>query len=406
MKVKRKYFKTEYIIFQVIFISIYFKLIFSYLLVKPSYWIRYLPVNAEAYNFLNMPEDISTKIELVLVPILFFYNTYYFKLHKKFIYTYLICCGLLLLNCITSLLTNISIVNSITTTLKVISPILFFLTLMILNEKGGVNIKKTIKKTINFCVVLVITGIVFLEISMNRMVAQWPIYFSNIHTHTYILVCCFIFYSYLLYRKGYKVVLILFFSLSFLVLLIGYDVRTAILFYALYSSMILFLIHDFFKYLWIKAIVFLPLIFGIAIFFINADSADSISSGRLTMYAAKYELLKSYSFTELMFGRGYGSDLIRTEEWWYAEKNSHSDIITFVVENGFFYLMGFIVLIITLLGNLKNNNLIFLSLVLGYLVTSSISNGIAVRPLAAYIFFAVLFYIYNTDKDSSLKKTY
>ena len=91
---------------------------------------------------------------------------------------------------------------------------------------------------------------------------------------------------------------------------------------------------------------------------------------------------------------GAGSDFITTESWWYDDKGSHSDFLTFTVENGIPYLLLFIFLIVTIIPYYKKINLIYFSLLLGYFLSSLISNGIAVRPLAGYIYFIVLAYIY------------
>jgi hypothetical protein len=114
------------------------------------------------------------------------------------------------------------------------------------------------------------------------------------------------------------------------------------------------------------------------------------------MYQDKVEILSSYSFIELLFGRGYGSDLIRTDEWWWAEKGSHSDFITYAIENGILYVGAFVALISSLMPFSNKVNLIFFVLITGYFSTSLISNGVAVRPLAGYVFFFVLAYIYRS----------
>lgn len=146
--------------------------------------------------------------------------------------------------------------------------------------------------------------------------------------------------------------------------------------------------------------VFLPLITLLIVLILDLD-LDKISSGRLTMYGDKFELLGSYTFIEILFGRGFGSDLIVTEKWWWDEKGSHSDYITYVIENGIFYLLTFLVVILSLIRINRKTNLIIISLVFGYLLTSLISNGIAVRPLAGYVFFMGLAFIYMSIYESN-----
>mgnify|MGYP000182440940 FL=1 len=84
------------------------------------------------------------------------------------------------------------------------------------------------------------------------------------------------------------------------------------------------------------------------------------------MYRDKFEMLGDYSFFELLFGKGFGSDFVATERWWYDEKGSHSDYITYVVENGFIYLLMFLSLIISIIPIRKSLNLLFASLIIGY----------------------------------------
>lgn len=112
------------------------------------------------------------------------------------------------------------------------------------------------------------------------------------------------------------------------------------------------------------------------------------------MYGQKLEMLKSYNIVEYTLGKGAGSDFIRTESWWYAEKGSHSDFITYTIENGVLYTLCFSLLMFTIMPQFKKVNLLYLSLIIGYYVSSLISNGVAVRPLAGYVFFTVLAYIY------------
>ena len=119
------------------------------------------------------------------------------------------------------------------------------------------------------------------------------------------------------------------------------------------------------------------------------------------MYNEKINILKSYNITELLFGRGRGSDLVTTTEWWFEKKGSHNDYLTFTIENGIIYTIIFVLTIISLLF-IKNRISIFVvALILGYLTTSFLSNGFALRPLASYLFFlicAVILTNENTEK--------
>jgi hypothetical protein len=118
------------------------------------------------------------------------------------------------------------------------------------------------------------------------------------------------------------------------------------------------------------------------------------------MYVEKLNSLRSYSFIEWLFGKGYGSDLVSTEVWWWSKKGSHSDIITFIIENGLVYLSLFVLLFARLITLSRKLNLLFFAIIIGLLISSTISNGVIVRPTAGYVLFIVLAYIYvNTEKE-------
>ena len=201
-------------------------------------------------------------------------------------------------------------------------------------------------------------------------------------------------YTYLLYRKRKWKAILFFLIFSFLVLYIGYNVRTALLMYIVYIFMLLFLMHDFFKYLWLQIVVLIPVLLLMVLFTIQSIDINKLSSGRIEMYGDKFEILKEYNFLEFAFGKGAGSDFIKTESWWWEEMGSHSDFITYTVENGLIYLMAFITIIFSLLPYILKINLIFFTFILCYFISSIISNGIADRPLAGYVFFLGLATIY------------
>ena len=242
--------------------------------------------------------------------------------------------GLIFFNFLTAYLNNKSIFDSINLTLKLISPIYLFITLIVFSKKHHTNLKKTVFRIIKLCIILAVIALMFFDISMNRKVEQWPIYFANIHTHSYIMVCICIAYSYSIYTKGKKIKLILFFVLSFLLLYYGYNVRTTLLMYLLYMFIIMFLLSDILKYLWMQILVLLPFVALIVLFTIQSFDVNEYSSGRLDMYKEKLEILEEYSFSEYLFGRGFGSDFTKTETWWWEELGSHNDYITFLIENG------------------------------------------------------------------------
>ena len=194
--------------------------------------------------------------------------------------------------------------------------------------------------------------------------------------------------------------MVCFLILSILFLFFGYNVRTPLMMCLIYSITMIFLVSDIFKVMLLKILVIVPLI--ILLFFLLVD-LNELSSGRIDMYGEKIKQLGEYNIIEWIFGNGSGSDLIVTEIWWWEKKGAHSDVITFLIENGVIYLLLFFYMFLKLTIVSLKPNLIYVSILIGCLVTSIISNGIFSRPIAGYVMFMVLAFIY-TDIDNKIKK--
>lgn len=384
------------LIFKTIFFLIGLKLIFSYLLVEPSWWIRHLPTNYEKHNYLNLPQNFSGKLEYLLIPLFLLYIVRNFnKLNhlKNVIYISIV---LVFLNVLTSFRSGIGVIESINHSLKIIAPVYFFIILVVQSQTNNVDLNRIMMKIVKLCLFLSLMALALFEISMNRKEVQWPIYFANIHTHSYILSSVAIGISYLIYKKGKIFNLFVFFIISFLVLYYGYGVRTVLILYLIFIAGTMYALHDFFKFLWIKILVFIPIIFMLLILLVQQFNWNKFSSGRLDMYQEKIDLLKDYNLIDYSIGRGYGSDFVKTESWWWDEKGSHSDVLTYIIENGFIYLFFFLFLLMSLIPNYSKINILYFSLIFGYFISSLISNGIAERPLAGYIFFMALAVVYRS----------
>ena len=128
----------------------------------------------------------------------------------------------------------------------------------------------------------------------------------------------------------------------------------------------------------------------------DKGSVDDVSSGRISMYIAKYDQLMSNDFFQWFIGNGYLSDLILTDVWWWAPKGAHSDIITFLVEGGLIYLGGFIFVIVHFIRTQKN--LAEKLIVVAILSTSLFSNGVFARPIASYLL-SLVFVLYFANQQ-------
>lgn len=284
------------------------------------------------------------------------------------------------------------------THLKVYLPILVFTTLHSIAIKSPAYFMTWSRKIAIYITFLIVLGLIFLPASGNRGASWWPSYFGGLHTSAYVaLMIAFMVYglnrSEFLYAKASAV---WFISLAFIVYF-GWGVRTATL------ALLVFLLALFINRLQIGSrqiyLVLLPLsiaLIFIGYAFISTDLIDSFSSGRISMYKEKYDQLMRNDFLQWLIGNGKGSDLIETDIWWWAAKGAHSDLITFLVEGGIFYLGVFIAIIIKLIKQERNPEFSFI--LISAILTSTFSNGIFVRPAAAYLMAFALVTIIITAK--------
>lgn len=392
-------------LFNSIVIMVLLKLLSSYLTVKLHYFQRHLISNYDAFNFFYLPQDFSNKIEFVLLPLLIVFimrYSEYWRPSKYFIY---ISFCAYTLNIITSFINDVSLFESLILSFKIFTPLYFFCTLKIYSNITGDNLKRMFLKTSYFCLFLVLIATLFFNPSYNRLQNYLPIFFDSIHTHSYVLVSIFIGISYLIYRSRFNdYYLIAFLGLSFVFLLLGYNIRTALIMYLMYILVMLFLVSDLFKVLFLKILIFAPIIFILFLFIRLEVNWIELSSGRTAMYGEKINQLMGFNFFDWMFGQGAGSDLIKTKVWWWDKKGAHSDVITILVENGFLYFTLLLYTFYLLLRLTKKTNVIFLVILLAGLFTSLISNGIIFRPHAGYIFNLILAYIFVDIKKMNATK--
>ena len=384
--------------FNLIIALIWIKLLFSYLSVKLSYFQRHLTPNVEKFNPLGLPENFSKNIEFILLPVLLWSVIKHFKRFDKWMKEIIIISFIMFfLNIITGIINQKAIIESLNYTFKLFVPIYLFCFLIMYNKTTYFEIKKVVFRTIYLCVILTIIAIIFFNPSFNRLRNYLPIYFDGIHTHSYVLVSIFIGLSFKLYVLKKYYTMVIFFFLSILFMYFGYNVRTPLLMYLLYAITMVYLVPDIiFKALILRFLIFAPLIL---LFIILSLDLNELSSGRIDMYIEKANQLFEFGFIDWLFGKGAGSDLIASDVWWWEKKGAHSDLITYLVENGIVYLLFFALLFLRLTLIKKKANIIYMSILIGGLITSTISNGIFSRPIAAYLFFIVLAYIYIENKN-------
>lgn len=391
----------ESLVFYGILSLLVIKLLFSYLNEELAWWTRHFTPNHIKYNPLGMPVNTTEYVEYLLIPLMFIYLTVYFRKVGILLIPILITFILYMLNLFTAYYTSNALIDSLKYALKISTPIYFFCVLVVHTKLTGKSIKNELIAFVVICAFLSLVALLLFNPTFNRGSFRWPVYFSGLHTHNYVLAALFVGISYLLKNK--KWLMYSFMLASFLFLIVGYNVRTVIVFYFLFIVVMLYLTSGFFRYLYAKILLFIPFVLGVALIYLRDFDWNRFSSGRLTMYEEKLDIIEDYGFKDFLLGRGWGSDLIKTSEWWWEEKGSHNDFLTYIVENGIPFMIVFTFLLLTLLFLSKRFSLILATLVIGYLLTSLLSNGFAVRPQAAYLFFMVFAYIYTNNKGYLIK---
>jgi len=328
------------LIFYAILVLLIFKFTFSYLGVELRYWLRHLKPNSEKYNYFNLPPNISEYMEFAIIPLLVLYISLNISKIKGMIVPILLSGIMVLLNVFTSIYTNTPLIDSVNFTFKIIAPVFLFIAIVIFSKGNNYDIKNISKLFLFYIALLVIIALLFFDISHNRGSDRLPIFFTNIHTHCYVLVALFMGVAFLIKNNFW--LLLSFVFASFIFLVFGYNVRTAVIQYFIFIAVILYLKSDFFKYMYYRILIAIPFLFLLFISIFKNIDYDLLSSGRLSMYTQKFNVLKDYSLTDYIFGRGYGSDLMWTSTWWWDEKGSHNDYLTFIVENGVPYTIVFI----------------------------------------------------------------
>lgn len=366
------------------------KLIFSYLNVELGYWQSHLTPNVVKFNPLGLPKGFTRVMEYFMIPLLWLYMIKNLRYLGVLLIPVLITVGMLLMNVFTWLVNDVFFLQSFEYTLKLSAPIYFFICLVVHTRKHGFNLKKRTTQILWLCVGLTIVGILIFDPSYNHWRNWLPVYFAGMHTQTYLLAAVAMGFSFSMYINKKYIYMLIFLFLAFLFLYFGYQIRSSLVFFAVYLVTIVFVIHEIFQKVLFKVILLIPVLI-VAFFILNSNfDWNKFSSGRVTMYEEKYEMLQTYTVKDYAFGRGKGSDFIYTRDWWYARKNSHNDILTFLIENGLPYTLLFFALFFSLMFFTGKVRLIYLSILIGYLFTSLLSNGIALRPIAGYVVFLVL----------------
>jgi len=294
---------------------------------------------------------------------------------------------------LTELFTNKNLIDTIFNFLKVVTPYIAFMVFYkLLRENKPVFVRLTIFVVLG-CYLLTIVGFFALSNEMNRGVAYAPAFFGGLHTSSYVITLSGI-CAYILWKLNAISGRLAFICLlaSLILIVVAWNVRT---------SQMLFLI--FFAVQYWKSIrkFVIPLAFITLICLLTAllilmltngtqglsfNTITEFSSGRTTMWLYKLQLLSNRSLIEFIFGQGSGSDLVLSDVWWWAAKDSHNDFLHVTTELGVVGLVGLLSTLWIQRCTLSRNQLLATSLFSAYISASVLSNGLVYRPIPSFIF--------------------
>lgn len=337
---------------------------------------------------------------LLITAIVFTWKMFSFKKKMPSINLDFYRIGLLMIGlCIfTSQVNNKEIIVSISSLSRFIIPVFLF-TAIILYTPRKIYYREVSKIPI-VVVILSCFAFLFFEKSKNRDEFFWPVYFSGLHTQAYVVLTVFFLLCFRYWDRKRKTIIIILIICAIVSLGFGYNVRTSL------TSLIAFFLYYLAKKLYLNnltrhllVVVFIVIIFFSYVFFENYFSIkkyDFESSGRLSVYLERFNFISSRGFFENLFGTGAGSDLMLSDTWWWEEKGSHNDYLTIIIEQGFLFLLLFVLLFYKMFIFFKDHSFIQ-AMLFSYLVSSVLSNGFTFRPLPSYLFFVVVAYVYLVE---------
>jgi hypothetical protein len=290
----------------------------------------------------------------------------------------------------TEVLTGHNFTTAIFEYLKIVTPVLMSVVLMRLFEREPELVLRLLRATLGLVWVAVVGGLVLLPPSLNRGGELfWPVYFASLHTTSYLIVVCAGLSLYL-YEGGHlgRRLLIVLALFSIVLVFHGWGVRTSMV--AAVAFGVVYLIQTsrmaplafFVLTAGVLAVAFVPLLFGL-IHLPSWDEMVELSSGRISMWLQKIDILANSSLLEWLFGHGEGSDWIVSEVWWWSAKDSHNDFIRLLNQQGLLGLGG-VLLVLAVWARIFPPG-VAAPLLAALVASTAFSNGIMFRPQASLL---------------------
>jgi len=246
--------------------------------------------------------------------------------------------------------------------------------------------------------IIIVMAFLFVISSPKILFAGREIFVPLLHgPHTSVysitILYLYIFLGYLNKVISKKIFIVI--SLLSLFIIFGYKARNAEL-----GIIFFFLTFYFYESQWSKSsknifIYFIVILLTITLYFLNQFwniDWNTFSSGRLFAWKERIDILSNYDLLTLLFGSGYGADIMKTKQWWWEAKASHNDFLSIIFNGGLFSLFGLLLIGYKLF--VKANSF-QKGLIIYILITSATNTGLLGRPIQ-FLYIVLLYIVANS----------
>lgn len=361
----------------------------------------------EGATFFYISKPIDLLFTLAVIASTLLHIDYYIR---KLPYPSLLMLALVASFTFTEMLNNGYLIYALFGVLKFIVPFLFLFVLL----KGYDTNPELVMGWIKFIVFLIFflsaVGLALLEREPNRGELFLPPYFLSLHQSAYTLLMAAVAAYFLGVGKLIPFRLALALTLYAVgMIFFGWGVRTAMVSWVVFAVLENFR-SDFKK--WFAAYVFLTI--GVLVMFVtfllfgaggfDYEQLVHFSSGRLDMWGLKLGMFSDSTLLEMLFGHGAGSDIVKSDIWWWAAKDSHNDYLRILTENGIFGLTIAVSFLLSIYMAFRQR-IFILPLIAMFTATGLFSNGLFFRPVPAQVFMLAIIALVNCERTTTLSSS-
>lgn len=290
---------------------------------------------------------------------------------------------LVLIGLFTQVLVGDPVIPSLLKTLKIILPHLMMLSVLaLLHKQPEWQVEDLRRLAVIVCVVvagLSLAGIIFLDEVENRGEIWRPAWFGNLHNSAYVVLATI---PLALLGVQRRLLLYPYILFAFILIVFGWGVRTAMFGMIVFALSLRFGVRV--TYWGAGLIAFIVMVYSLGGFVDWQRELIHLSSGRLVMWDVKIQMFSDATVFQALFGRGSGSDLVLTGQWFWGERDSHNDYLNLLTEGGLVTVLVYISVLSVLFRTARGSR-VAIACANVYIFSGAISNAYMLRPLGALV---------------------